>query len=273
MEWIFFVGVLLSSTDRSRDVYCAHLFIQIRVRLPRSSSRHLFLGFGLAGSRPLLGFWVWVTPLCGVDLKLFTFSSNLIGEWQRFLRTSHNQFEHWHTRWKSGESDFWRTVRISFQHLFFIDTSFIYHHHHSWDDSLFIFLILFECPRGSSAFVPHSFLFIFLSLLGGYFTLHFLSSWCSFCNALPSSLYFPNFGLFIRSSYKSFSLQRYTTSKLLVSKHIHPPTFHSNIPSHFLEVLRMLGRDFDDWFMKSATRVGCGLNGMVNLPFFFPLRS
>jgi hypothetical protein len=48
-------------------------------------------------------------PLCRVDSKLFTFfSSNLIGEWQRFPNITYNQFEHWHTRWKSDESDFWR---------------------------------------------------------------------------------------------------------------------------------------------------------------------
>ena len=88
-------------------------------------------------SRPLLG--LGKPPLCRVDSKLHFFSSNLIGEWQRFPNTTYNQFEHWHRRWKSESPTSGVPSGFSFSILSFIDTSFTYHHHHNhhpWDDSL-----------------------------------------------------------------------------------------------------------------------------------------
>jgi len=129
LEWngfFFFVSVLLPATDRSRDVQrCSFLLFvdscaPVPIFFPRLPG--IFFGLGLVGfSPPSQSLGLGNPPLCRVDSKLFTFFIQLdrrVAALPHILHTAYNQFEHWHSRWKSDSSaDFWRTVRISFQHF------------------------------------------------------------------------------------------------------------------------------------------------------------
>ena len=180
-------------------------------------------------SRPLLGLWVWVNPRFVASIQnssLFFIQLDRSGSASPTPHTINLNIGtgagNRRVRLLAYRPDFLSAFYLLLiRHLLIIIITIILLGTIHYTTLKFIFLILFECPRGSSN------LFYYFLALGGYFTLYFsLSSWRSFCPSAPNTLqsppsrwlfiFSPFFGLFIRFR-TSFFPYRYTTSKSLVS--------------------------------------------------------
>ena len=180
---------------------------------------------------------------------------------QHTLHTTHNRFEHWHARWGSERSDFWRVPPSGFSFSISILSLLILRLSSTSSSGRFVtpppqihvplfYSIVFVILYGHSS----SFLSIFLLLLfspGGYFTSCLLCLSSSARNALPPSppplaLIFLVYLFALRTVF--LSLQLYITSKITSVIHPQPstPTFfviHPGGPALWLTRFRGMVRN------------------------------